>query len=153
MPLYEYQCPVCGTIKTDLRPVARCDEPGPVCSCCERPTQKIVSLPRFKINIFDAYESPVSGRIIRTAAERDRDLKESGCRPWMGLQEEKQEAARCRAAEQLRQEQGIENAVVEALQQLPESHRRALDSYVPGAPDNLPAGEVNSSNTRVYSVL
>lgn len=46
------------------------------------------------VDQFDAYESPVSGNVISNRRQRDRDLKESGCRQYEGKAIEVQEATR-----------------------------------------------------------
>lgn len=46
------------------------------------------------IDKWDAYESPVSGEVISSRRQRDRDLKANGCRQYEGKQTELQEAQR-----------------------------------------------------------
>lgn len=46
------------------------------------------------VDQWDAYESPVSGNVISNRKQRDRDLKESGCRQYEGKEIEVQEANR-----------------------------------------------------------
>lgn len=44
----------------------------------------------------EVYDSPISGKAITTRKQRDRDLKENGCRPYEGFKVENQEAKRYR---------------------------------------------------------
>lgn len=83
------------------------------------PTQVYVDMP--------AYVSPASGRRITTRTERQRDLKETGSRPWEGLEQEKKEAARARAEKEKKLDAKIEDTIRREYHQLPPAKRRELE--------------------------
>jgi hypothetical protein len=74
------------------------------------------------------YESPIDGRLVSGRKGRRDDLKRHGCRPWEGLQAEKQEAARQLAYEQKAAEMRLEAAVRKSYAQLHPDKRRVLEN-------------------------
>lgn len=50
--------------------------------------------PMISVKQFEAFESPSTGRVISTYRDLDRDMKESGCRPYEGFANERREADR-----------------------------------------------------------
>ena len=73
-----------------------------------------------------SYQSPIDGRWIDGRVARRQDLARSGCRPWEGMAQERQEAARRAGYEQQRQDRQFEAAVERSLGQISEHARRAL---------------------------
>ena len=65
--------------------------------CCNIQTSKrILSAPmaQFDVQPWEAFESPATGKMITSKAERKEDMKVSGCRDWEGMKDEKAESAR-----------------------------------------------------------
>lgn len=146
MPLYEYRCGNCGKVQTGYAKVVQCNDPGP--ACCGEQTKRIMSIPRLKL--FTPYVSPVTERMITSKAEQERDLRQSGCRLWTSLDEERAMAASVKAADEAREEKELTAAVESAFRDLPDDYKRALETYVPGPAAGIPFGEVDTTNMRVY---
>lgn len=111
MPVYQAVCLTCGKYHEYIRHFAQCrDTPA----CCGAKTDKrILSAPMMRADIapWDAYESPATGKLITSYAERRADMKAAGCRDWEGIASEKHEASK-RKAEQERQEDAALDATV-----------------------------------------
>jgi len=94
MPVYEAVCLKCGKYHEYIRPVAQCQD-TPV--CCEAKTDKrLLSAPMMRADIqpWDAYQSPATGKLITSYAQRRADMKAAGCRDWEGRESEQKNADR-----------------------------------------------------------
>lgn len=91
MPLYESMCHQCGKVHNYYKPAARYLETP---ECCGQRTEKVILTPPFGVVDIPAYQSPVSGKWINSRKQRTEDLKQAGCRPWEGMEQEQKEAAR-----------------------------------------------------------
>lgn len=129
MPKYEAACLKCGKYHEYISRVANCAE-TPI--CCGTPTQKVIFTPPMgivDIAPWDAYESPSTGKMITSKAERNADMKASNTRPWEGMETERQEAARIKAYEEAENDKKLDVAVRTAWAQLsPEKKALALKS-------------------------
>ncbi len=72
------------------------------------------------------YQSEATGLWVEGRRQRREDLKRSGCRPWEGLQQEKQEAARQQRYADERLDAALTRTASEAFYQLPPEKRRIL---------------------------
>lgn len=72
------------------------------------------------------YKSPVTGLWVDGRVARREDLKRTGSRPWEGLQQEKQEAARHEAYADQKLDASLTKSASEAFYQLPPSKREIL---------------------------
>ena len=72
------------------------------------------------------YVSPVSGLVISGRRARREEFKRTGTRPWEGLAQEKQEAARREQYAERRLDESLTRAASEAFYQLPPSKRATL---------------------------
>lgn len=80
----------------------------------------------FVVGEIEAYESPASGQVISSRAQRREDFKRTGTRPWEGKAVEMQEVARRQSYEAAQNEQRYERAAATAWRDLPERYRRTL---------------------------
>jgi hypothetical protein len=94
MPVYEAVCLKCGKYHEYIRPVSEyLDTP----ECCGAKTDKrLLSAPMMRADIqpWDAYQSPATGKLITSYAQRREDMKASGCRDWEGRESEQKNADR-----------------------------------------------------------
>jgi hypothetical protein len=117
MPVYESVCDKCGKVHDYVARIANyMDTPY----CCGNKTRKIILTSPAGIVDIPAYQSPASGKWITSRAERREDLKRTGCREWEGMESEKKEAAKVKAEIEAKDDKFIEEAVVQAWQELPE---------------------------------
>ena len=72
------------------------------------------------------YQSEATGLWVEGRRARREDLKRSGCRPWEGIAQEKQEAARQEAYAEQKLDASLTRTASEAFYQLPPSKRRIL---------------------------
>lgn len=134
MPIYEYECPVCGTREEALNSIAERHICAPECHACEceYPSQmKLVISPVAGFVDFPAaagreYKSPTTGKYITSKRQRTDDLKRSGCRPYEGFAEESKHAAKIRNAEEKKLDAKLHDNVSRAYHQLSPDKRRAL---------------------------
>lgn len=127
MPTYESACLTCGKYHTYIRKVADCmDTP----ECCGAKTDKrILSAPMARPDMqpWDAYESPATGKMITSYAQRREDMKVSGCRDYEGLESEQRQAMRVKAEQEAESDKKLDSAVRGAWAQLsPEKKAAAL---------------------------
>ena len=123
MPCYESECLQCGRRHDYIRTVAQCHDTP---TCCGEPTAKrIFSAPAGFPDI-PAYESPASGRMITSRAERREDFKRTNTREWEGLAAEKSEAARQRQYAEQDLDRRVEQTIGETLAALPPSKQDAI---------------------------
>lgn len=127
MPKYEAVCLKCGKYHEYIARVAHCAD-TPI--CCDTPTQKVIFTPPMgimDIPPWDAYESPATGKLITSKAERHADMKASNTRAWEGMETERQEAERHKAYAEAESEKKLDTAVRTAWAQLsPEKKALAL---------------------------
>ena len=72
------------------------------------------------------YQSPVTGLWVEGRRARREDLKRTGSRPWEGLAQEKQEAARRERYAEEKLDASLTKTASEAFYQLPPSKRDIL---------------------------
>ena len=125
MPVYQAVCLKCGKYHEYIRRVSQCfDTP----ECCGTATSKrIVSAPMARPDIapWDAYESPATGKLITSYAERREDMKRAGCRDWEGQDVERREAAKRRAEDEAKAEAALDATVRTAWANLSPSKKAA----------------------------
>lgn len=127
MPVYEAVCLKCGAYHEYIRPVANChDTPD----CCGVKTDKrLLSAPMMRADIqpWDAYQSPATGRLITSYAQRREDMKASGCRDWEGRESEQKNADRQKKYAEIELDAKLDTTVRTAWAQLsPEKKAAAL---------------------------
>lgn len=127
MPAYEAVCLKCGKLHDYIRPVAQyLDTP----ECCGAKTDKrILSKPMARMDMqpWDAYESPATGRVVTSYAERREDMKVSGCRDWDGMDSEKSNAARQKQYQETEEDKKLDGVVRQAWANLsPAKKAKAL---------------------------
>lgn len=127
MPVYEAVCLKCGAYHEYIRPVAKChDTPD----CCGVKTDKrLLSAPMMRADIqpWDAYQSPATGKLITSYAQRREDMKASGCRDWEGRESEQKNADRQKSYEDAALDAKLDTTVRTAWAQLsPEKKAAAL---------------------------
>lgn len=120
MPVYESACDKCGSYHEYIRTVATCLD-TPVC-CGQPTTKRIFSAPMGQVDI-PAYESPATGKWITSRSERREDFKRSGCREWEGMESERKEAAKTKAADEAKQDTALDHSVRTAWAALPPSKK------------------------------
>jgi hypothetical protein len=79
------------------------------------------------IQPWEAYESPATGKMITSKAQRREDMKVSGCRDWEGRESEQKQANRNRDYEEAASDKKLDATVRTAFAQLsPEKKRQML---------------------------
>lgn len=125
MPIYEAACLKCGKYHTYIRKAADClDTP----ECCGAKTEKrILSAPMARMDMqpWDAYESPATGKMITSYAQRREDMKAAGCRDYEGRESEERQARRARQEEEAKAEEKLDAAVRGAWAQLSPAKKAA----------------------------
>lgn len=111
MPIYDVLCPHCGNRDTMFRHV---DERDDTPECCGASMERVISAPMIRPDI-QPYQSPIDGRTINSRKQRMEDLKRSGCRPWEGIEVEKREAAKARAADEAAFDRKLEEGAAHVL--------------------------------------
>lgn len=127
MPIFESVCLKCGKYHEYYRKSDDCFN-TPEC-CGEKTDKRILTAPmaQFDIPNWEAYESPATGKLITSKAERRADMKASGCRDWEGMESERKEAARKKEYESLAEDNKLDKVVRTAWAQLsPEKKALAL---------------------------
>lgn len=82
---------------------------------------------RADIQPWDAYQSPATGKLITSYAQRRADMKAAGCRDWEGMANEKQHAQRQKQYEEQANDEALDKSVRTAWAQLsPEKKAAAL---------------------------
>jgi hypothetical protein len=82
---------------------------------------------RMDMQPLDAYESPATGKMITSYAQRREDMKASGCRDYEGRESEERQAARQKRISEEQEEKKLDDAVRGAWAQLsPEKKAAAL---------------------------
>lgn len=72
------------------------------------------------------YDSPIDGKWIEGRKQRREDLKRSNCRPWEGKEAELKEAARKRAAYEVKLDHLAEKMAHRAWAEAPERIRKVF---------------------------
>lgn len=125
MPIYQAVCLDCGKYHEYIRPAARCLETP---ECCGAPTSKrILSAPAMRADIapWDAYESPATGKVITSYAERREDMRAAGCRDWEGQDVERREAGKRTAEAEAKADAALDATVRTAWANLSPSKKAA----------------------------
>jgi hypothetical protein len=125
MPVYQSVCLKCGTYHEYIRKASACLETP---ECCGVNTDKrILSAPMMRADMapWDAYESPATGKMITSYAERREDMKAAGCRDWEGMSSEKQEAAKRKAEQEAKEDAALDATVRTAWANLSPSKKAA----------------------------
>lgn len=125
MPVYQAVCLKCGKYHEYIRHAAQCRD-TPTC-CGEQTDKRILSAPSMRADIapWDAYESPATGKLITSYAERREDMRVSGCRDWEGMDTEKKEAAKRKAETEAKEEAALDASVRTAWASLSPSKKAA----------------------------
>lgn len=104
-------CLKCHSYHEYIRTAANCrDTP----ECCGAPTDKrILSAPMMRADIapWDAYQSPATGKLITSYAERRADMAASGCRDWEGQDVERREASKRKAEDEAKLDAKLDESV------------------------------------------
>ena len=124
MPLYQYACPACGREAAAYRHVDQRHD-GP--DCCGKGMEKVLIPPTVRPDI-QPYQSPIDGRCVGSRRERIEDLKRNGCRPWEGMEAEKQHAASCLASDEAVSDRKLAAATADVLNNMSAASQRVLNS-------------------------
>lgn len=127
MPIYEAHCDKCGKYQDYYQTVAECHNTP---ECCGAKTQKVILSAPMGIVDIPAYVSPVSGKLINSRKQRVEDLKESGSRPWEGLEQEQKEADRQKAYREAEADKKLTKAVETAYAQLSPEKKQVLEQAI-----------------------
>ena len=127
MPLYEYECGKCGAQTTAYRAIVQRNE-GP--HHCGATMAKVITAPMVSVDI-PAYISPASGKVISSRVQRREDFKRTRTRPWEGLEAEKSEAAKVRAAADAKLDATLEKGVHEVLNNSSAATQQAIKTALP----------------------
>jgi hypothetical protein len=127
VPIYEAVCHRCGKYQDYYQTAANC-RVTPVC-CGESAEKVILSAPMGIVDI-PAYVSPVSGKLINSRKQRVEDLKETGSRPWEGMEQEQKEADRQKAYREAEEDKKLTVAAETALAQLAPEKRQVLEQAI-----------------------
>ncbi len=122
IPNYVWRCGACGRPYEGYRKVDERHE-SPV--CCGKQTQLVIMATMVRPDIH-AYQSPIDGRAIESRKQRSEDFKRNGCRPWEGLDAEKQNAAQQTKYIEEKKEARLDKDAHEAYYELSPSKRDAL---------------------------
>lgn len=124
--IYESVCLTCGTHHTYVRRAADYLD-TPVC-CGQKTEKRIFTAPSARMDMapWDAFESPATGRMITSYAQRREDMKTSGCRDWDGLESEKRYAADQKRQNDQTMDAKLDHAARTALAQLAPDKRALL---------------------------
>lgn len=119
--IYEAVCNKCGKYHEYVKHHSECyDTP----ECCGTKTEKRIFTASYAVNVdIPAYQSPATNKWITSRKERNEDLKRSGCRPWEGLETEKQEAAKVKQEADAQLDKEIDKTVRTAWANLPASQK------------------------------
>ena len=123
--IYEAVCMQCGKYHTYIRKaVDYLDTP----ECCGVKTEKrLLSAPmaRFDIQPWDAYESPATGKVITSYAQRREDMKVSGCRDYEGKDSELRQSQQLAKYEEQKQDQVLDTTARQAWANLSPAKKAA----------------------------
>lgn len=84
--------------------------------------------PAFFISHFEAFQSPVTGRIINNKREHQYDLDASGCRVYEGRESEQREADRYNKYKEERFEKEISETVDQTAHEIEHGYRTPKES-------------------------
>lgn len=127
MPMYESRCNKCGVIHEYYQNANNCKE-TPI--CCGEKTEKVILTAPYGIVDIPAYVSPTTGKWINSRKQRTEDLKESGCRPWEGMEQEQKEADRQKAYREEKEDQALTKSAEIAFAQMEPEKRRILEESI-----------------------
>lgn len=120
--LYEYRCDN-GHVFERVLKLADYNLPQ-TCECGAEST-KLISTPMIAPQ-FEAYESPIDGKVISSKKKRIDDLARNDCVPYEeGIAEE---STRRMKMEEQKLERKMENSVDEAIEKMPARQKEALES-------------------------
>lgn len=128
-PLYEYECGK-GNVAEFHNSIEDRRTKAPVCNCCDTRMDLRISPVRGFVKFPAAggqeYISPASGKVISTERGRREDLKRTGCRPYEGFAQESKEAAKVRAAREVKSDVKLHENVSRAYYELAPDKRKVL---------------------------
>lgn len=78
------------------------------------------------VYVMPSYQSPVTGKWIDTPSQRRNDLARNGCRPWEGMESEKNNAAIKKVEADKEFDKVIDDLVDSEIKALPEEKKKAL---------------------------
>ncbi len=122
MPLYEAFCPRCG--KTDTY-YASVENRSKTPKHCGTAMKKMITAAAVRGDI-QPFQSPIDGRPINSRQQWKEDLKRNGCRPWEGLDAEKQHADSCLKSEEAKSDKKLESAVATTLSHMSSDKQKVL---------------------------
>lgn len=126
MPLYEAMCHKCNKVHSYYAKISdRHDTPV----CCGSKSDKVIltTCPVYgDIPNWDRYVSPASGKLITSRAERQADMKATGCREWEGFAQEKKAATKSRAEQVDKLADKLDKGVEQAWAQLPQEKKDVI---------------------------
>lgn len=133
MPLYTFECPLCGHREAHFRKVAERDLDKPLCpAMCDGDEQedrvtmhRIVEAPAVQADL-PGYQSPIDGSWIEGRRARNEDLRRNNCRPWEGIATERAEATKRAAEADAQFEKAIEKGIAETYNGMSAESQRAL---------------------------
>lgn len=126
MPTYTYQCSQCRDIFDRLLPLAnyRDLQASP---CCNMPSTKLL-MPTAIRGDYQAYECPVTGRLIEGRRAHEENLKRQGCRVLEPGETENAKRASQKAEADL--DKSVDETVERFYDALPSDKREALATEV-----------------------
>jgi hypothetical protein len=124
--IYEAVCMSCGKYHTYIRKAVDYLD-TPVCECGTKTEKRLLSAPMTRMDIqpWDAFESPATGKMITSYAQRREDMKASGCRDYEGRESEERNAARQKQYQEDASDQKLDSAVRTAWAELSPAKKAA----------------------------
>ncbi len=122
MPLYSYQCEKCRAVEDEFRHVDERDD-SPL-HCKVKMTRLILPSAVYADNW--SYQSPIDGKEVRGKRARIEDMKRNNCRPWEGLEAEKQHAKSVRDSHDAKMDKVLEAGIAETLSHMDASKQNAI---------------------------
>lgn len=122
MPMYDYRCAKCGEDQTAFNHISE-RHSGP--NCCGEPMALQISAPAVRADL-PGYQSPIDGRWIEGRVARNEDLRRNGCRPWEGMEAERQHAASVKASDEAKFDKAIEKATWDTFNNLSTEKQKVL---------------------------
>ena len=78
------------------------------------------------VYVMPSYQSPVTGQWIDSPSARRNDLASTNSRPWEGMEQEKKEAKRREAYQEIETDKKVHEMVVDSWHKLPEATQKSL---------------------------
>lgn len=94
----------------------------------------IKRLPKPIVKGFEPYQSPVSDRIITTPQQKDRDMKEHGCRQYEGRHDEQVEVDRANAYKEEKLWENVGETINQTAHDIEHGHKQVEEHPDPVKP-------------------